>query len=124
MIRSFTVHIHIIAEKLKKSTTSRIVNVASLAARNSEFKVDNLNSYPSGNKFWADIKIYGISKLCNVVFTTEMARRLEEFGIEGITVNTLHPGAIRSDIFRRLPEIMQTALSTTVFKYFKVIEII
>ncbi len=43
---------------------------------------------------------YAVSKLCNILFTEELARRL---GGSGITTYALHPGVVASDIWRRVP---------------------
>jgi NAD(P)-dependent dehydrogenase (short-subunit alcohol dehydrogenase family) len=43
---------------------------------------------------------YAVSKLCNVLFAQELARR---FGDRGITTCSLHPGVVASDIWRRVP---------------------
>ena len=43
---------------------------------------------------------YAVSKLCNVLFTQELARRLAG---SGVTASSLHPGVVASDIWRRLP---------------------
>jgi retinol dehydrogenase 12 len=43
---------------------------------------------------------YGVSKLCNVVFTQELARRLAG---TGVTTYAVHPGTVASDIWRRIP---------------------
>jgi NAD(P)-dependent dehydrogenase (short-subunit alcohol dehydrogenase family) len=43
---------------------------------------------------------YAVSKLSNVVFSAELARRTEE---RGITTYALHPGVVASDIWRRVP---------------------
>jgi NAD(P)-dependent dehydrogenase (short-subunit alcohol dehydrogenase family) len=42
---------------------------------------------------------YAVSKLCNVLFTQELARRLDS----GVTAYALHPGLVASDIWRRVP---------------------
>ena len=41
-----------------------------------------------------------MSKLCNVLFTQELARRLDG---TGVTTSAVHPGVIASDIWRRIP---------------------
>ena len=46
------------------------------------------------------IREYAVSKLCNVLFTQELARR-EDTG--GVTAYALHPGVVASDIWRRVP---------------------
>jgi retinol dehydrogenase-12 len=43
---------------------------------------------------------YAVSKLCNVLFTQELARRVAG---TGITTYALHPGVVASDIWRRVP---------------------
>jgi retinol dehydrogenase-12 len=43
---------------------------------------------------------YAVSKLCNVLFTQELARRVAD---TGITTYALHPGVVASDIWRRVP---------------------
>ncbi len=46
------------------------------------------------------LREYAVSKLCNVLFSQELARRVEG---QGITTYALHPGVIASDIWRRVP---------------------
>lgn len=46
------------------------------------------------------LREYAVSKLCNVLFSQELARRVED---QGITSYALHPGVIASDIWRRVP---------------------
>jgi NAD(P)-dependent dehydrogenase (short-subunit alcohol dehydrogenase family) len=46
------------------------------------------------------LREYAVSKLCNVLFTQELARRVAD---RGITTYALHPGVIASDIWRRVP---------------------
>jgi retinol dehydrogenase-12 len=43
---------------------------------------------------------YAVSKLCNVLFTQELARRLVP---DSVTAYALHPGVVASDIWRRVP---------------------
>ncbi|MBO0820789.1 MAG: SDR family oxidoreductase [Nocardiopsaceae bacterium] len=43
---------------------------------------------------------YAVSKLCNVLFTQELARRVDP---DRVTAYALHPGVVASDIWRRLP---------------------
>jgi NAD(P)-dependent dehydrogenase (short-subunit alcohol dehydrogenase family) len=80
------------------SSGARIVNVASDAhfqAPGIDF--DRLRR-PAGNI--AAMREYAVSKLCNVVFTQELARRLAG---TGVTAYALHPGVVASDIWRRVP---------------------
>jgi NAD(P)-dependent dehydrogenase (short-subunit alcohol dehydrogenase family) len=46
------------------------------------------------------MRTYGTTKLCNVLFTQELARRLNG---SGVTAYALHPGLVASDIWRRVP---------------------
>jgi retinol dehydrogenase-12 len=48
----------------------------------------------------AAMREYAVSKLCNVLFTQELARRLAG---TGVTAYALHPGVVASDIWRRVP---------------------
>ena len=78
----------LLLDLLKASAPARIVNVASGAHRNiSAVDFDNLQGEKSYNGFEA----YGLSKLGNVLFTNELARRLAG---SGVAVNSLHPGVI------------------------------
>ncbi|GFY53342.1 retinol dehydrogenase 14 [Trichonephila inaurata madagascariensis] len=45
----------------------------------------------------SNFSIYAISKLCNILFSKELARRLSG---TGITVNSLHPGCVKTDIMK------------------------
>ena len=46
------------------------------------------------------LREYAVSKLCNVLFTQELARRVAG---TGVTTYALHPGVVASDIWRRVP---------------------
>ncbi len=81
---------HLLLDVLKASAPARIVNVASMAHFGSRLDlpgVANQRSYSS----W---KAYSQSKLANVVFTYELARRLEG---SGVTANVLHPGFVATN---------------------------
>ena len=70
---------------------SRIVNVASGAHKTGKIHFDDINLTRGYNV----IKGYSQSKLANVLFTRELARRLKD---RGITVNCCHPGAVATNI--------------------------
>ena len=70
---------------------SRIVNVASGAHKTGKIHFDDINL----NKGFNVVKAYSQSKLANVLFTRELARRLK---LRGITVNCCHPGAVATNI--------------------------
>ncbi|MCW5893000.1 MAG: SDR family oxidoreductase [bacterium] len=84
--------------RLVASAPARIVNVASKAhfdARGIDWTVLE-RSTPS----FTGLQEYAVSKLCNVLFTQELARRLAG---TGVTVYALHPGVVASDAWRRIP---------------------
>jgi NAD(P)-dependent dehydrogenase (short-subunit alcohol dehydrogenase family) len=77
--------------RLLESAPARIVNVASVAHNQARQGIpfDDLHS----TQRYAPMKVYGESKLANILFTTELARRLEG---RGVTANSLHPGTVRT----------------------------
>lgn len=81
---------HYLMPALKKAKSARIVNVASMAHRFSGFDINNLNAEKSFSQFGT----YGLSKLCNILFTKYLSKKLAD---TKITVNCLHPGAIASN---------------------------
>jgi NAD(P)-dependent dehydrogenase (short-subunit alcohol dehydrogenase family) len=79
----------LLRDRLIKSAPARIINVASEAHRRATLDFDDLQSEHDYRGFVA----YGRSKLCNILFTRELARRLEG---TGVTANCLHPGFVAS----------------------------
>jgi retinol dehydrogenase 14 len=77
---------NLLLDVLKASAPSRIVNVSSGDHSNGTIDFEDLQ----GEEVYKGAKAYSQSKLANVLFTYELARRLEG---TGITVNCLHPGA-------------------------------
>ncbi len=78
---------HLLLPKLGASASARIVNVASDAHKSGTIDFDDIG----GEKSYAGWKAYGQSKLANVLFTYELARRL---GDAKVTANCLHPGVV------------------------------
>ncbi|CAL1680310.1 unnamed protein product [Lasius platythorax] len=74
----------------------RIVNVSSLAHVFGKIHLNDMNLERS----YGSLKAYAQSKLANILFTKELARRLKEEGISGINVYSLHPGVIRTELGR------------------------
>jgi NAD(P)-dependent dehydrogenase (short-subunit alcohol dehydrogenase family) len=81
----------LLLDRLKASAPARIVNVNAGLYALGEADLDKL---PTGANF-KPFKTYMHSKLCNVYFTTELARRIEG---SGVTINALHPGVIRTNL--------------------------
>ena len=80
----------LLSDKLNRGTKSRIVNVSSSAHYSGHVNFDDLQSEKSYNS----MRVYGTSKLMNVLFTYELDRRLNG---SGLTVNSLHPGFVASN---------------------------
>ncbi|MGD0877437.1 MAG: SDR family oxidoreductase [Anaerolineales bacterium] len=78
---------NLLLDVLKASAPARIVNVSSGAHMRGTIEFDNLQS----ERHFAAMQAYGQSKLANVLFTYELARRLEG---SGVTANALHPGFV------------------------------
>ncbi len=81
----------LLLERLKATAPARIVNVASEAHKLSGIDFDDLG----GERRYRAMRIYGQSKLANLLFTRELARRLEG---TGVTVNAVHPGAVATGL--------------------------
>ncbi len=86
---------------LRLGAPARIINVASDAHYRGSLDWDDLQMEREPYKGWP---AYCRSKLCNVIFTVELARRLEG---AGITANALHPGMVATGIIRDLPWIVR-----------------
>ena len=80
---------HELLPLLKASAPSRIVNVSSRASERAAINFDDVHLH----RGYAAMRAYGQSKLANVLFTYELARRLEG---TGVTANCLHPGVVRT----------------------------
>ncbi|NXL06371.1 RDH12 dehydrogenase, partial [Mesembrinibis cayennensis] len=97
----------LLLERLKQSAPARIVNVSSLAHHGGRIRFHDLHGEKSYNRGLA----YCHSKLANVLFTRELARRLQgnlmhadlsgllSFAIgTKVTANALHPGCVHSEL--------------------------
>ena len=82
---------NLLLEKLKASAPARIVNVSSESHQAGYIMIDDLQS----EKHYKFLRSYGQSKLALVLFTYELARRLQG---TGVTANCLHPGFVATNI--------------------------
>ncbi|RZC42721.1 adh short domain containing protein [Asbolus verrucosus] len=82
---------------LKQSAPSRVINVSSVLAK----LISNLN-LDELNKHTGDFNMYNKTKLCNIYFTQELARRLQG---SGVTTYSLHPGVVHTD-FQRFSNVL------------------
>ncbi|MHA1930987.1 MAG: SDR family oxidoreductase [Promethearchaeota archaeon] len=90
---------NLLLDVLKKSSPSRIVNVSSAAHRMAKLDFDDLQCE---NKKHRLFRVYGASKLAFMLFSYELSRRLEG---SGVTVNTVHPGMINTNLGREMSRI-------------------
>jgi len=79
---------------LKASAPSRIINVSSVGHYNGHINFDDLNLETD----YGGWKAYGQSKLALVLFTHELAKKLQG---TGVTVNAVHPGTVATNIWSR-----------------------
>ncbi|KAF7276519.1 hypothetical protein GWI33_010166, partial [Rhynchophorus ferrugineus] len=102
---------NLLIDLLKKSTPSRVINVASLAAILYNFStVNELNN--SGISFM----VYARSKLCNIYFTRELHEKMKD---TGVTTYSLHPGVIYTEFTRDFPNIIKQVFECFVKLFFK-----
>jgi retinol dehydrogenase-14 len=80
---------HLLVDRLVDSAPARIVTVSSDAQRLGRVDFADLQ----GERSWSGQRAYNQSKLANVLFTYELARRLRG---TGVTATVLHPGVVRS----------------------------
>lgn len=88
----------LLLDRIKDSPSARIVNVSSTLHRKAtgiDFGLVE-RSTPS----FTGLPEYAVSKLANVLFSAELARRLEG---TGVTTYAVHPGGVASDVYRRIP---------------------
>ncbi len=85
---------NLLLNMLKASAPARIVNVASQIHWRATLNFDDLQS----ERQYSSLPVYGQSKLANILFTYELARRLDG---TGVTVNCLHPGVVKTNLLRR-----------------------
>jgi NAD(P)-dependent dehydrogenase (short-subunit alcohol dehydrogenase family) len=80
---------HLLLDRLRSSAPARVVTVSSGAQAMGRIDFDDLQ----GERSYSGQRAYNQSKLANVLFTYELARRLEG---SGVTANVLHPGVVRT----------------------------
>lgn len=86
----------LLIDLLVAGAPSRIVNVASDAHRLARLNLDDLQ----GEREYKAGRAYALSKLANVLFTRELARRLAG---TGVTANAVHPGGVTTNIWNHGP---------------------
>ena len=80
---------NLLLDMLQQSAPSRVVTVSSEAERWGNIDFDDLQS----KKNYRGFPVYGMTKLANIMFTYELAERLEG---TGVTATCMHPGAVNT----------------------------
>jgi retinol dehydrogenase-12 len=89
----------LLLDRIKQTHAARIVTVASAA--HYRVKGWDWEAVQRSSKTRTAFHEYAVSKLANVLFSAELARRLEG---TGVTTYSLHPGAVATDVWRKVPQ--------------------
>ncbi|KYR02693.1 short-chain dehydrogenase/reductase (SDR) family protein [Tieghemostelium lacteum] len=89
---------YLLLDKLNESRGSRILNLSS--RQHAKGRVD-LNNLDVGEKEYSPLTNYGFTKLCTILFTKELQRRIDEKGSD-IIVNSIHPGVVRTQLLSHM----------------------
>ncbi|XP_051966323.1 dehydrogenase/reductase SDR family member 13-like [Xyrauchen texanus] len=92
----------LLLDRLKEAEHGRVVNVSALLYRLGSIDFNLLNKNKdlvTGQTYWHALRAYCNSKLCNVLFTRELANRLDG---TNVTCYCLHPGVIATEIGRNM----------------------
>jgi retinol dehydrogenase-14 len=87
---------NLLADRLVRSAPARVVSVASVGHRRGTLDLEDVGF----ERGYSIMGAYGRSKLANVLFSSELARRLAG---TGVTSNCLHPGAVDTNIWTGAP---------------------
>jgi NAD(P)-dependent dehydrogenase (short-subunit alcohol dehydrogenase family) len=98
---------NLLLDTIKASAPARIINVSSDAHSSGKIEFDNLQ----GERSYSGIGPYGNSKLANILFTAELARRLEG---TGVTVNALHPGLVSTGFGKNNPGLLMKIMGVII----------
>ncbi|XP_037124355.1 dehydrogenase/reductase SDR family member 13-like [Syngnathus acus] len=110
---------NLVLDRLKECQPSRVINVSSVAHNFGKIDFECLTKHRAlglGTSFVADLRVYSDSKLCNVLFTHELAKRLQ--GTK-VTCYSLHPGAINSELARNASSLVHILLKPITAFFFK-----
>lgn len=101
---------NLLVEALKNSPGGRVINVSSGGHYGQQLDFDNLQL----SKSYSIYRAYGRSKLSNVLFTYELARRMAG---THVTSNALSPGMVATDIWKKVNRLL-TPFITPVIKHY------
>jgi retinol dehydrogenase-14 len=103
---------NLLLDRLKQSAPARVVTVSSHAQAMGHIDFDNLQDEHS----YSGARAYNQSKLANVLFTYELARRLQA---TSVTANALHPGVVRTAFGAEDPAGVQRLLVPFMWPFMK-----
>ena len=89
---------NLLLDPLKTASPSRVITVSAPSTTKLDF--DDLQ----GGKHFNALSAFGASKTANIMFTYELAQRLQG---TGVTANVLHPGLVRSNLMKNAPAIIR-----------------
>ena len=96
----------LLLDKIKEAPGARIVNVSSV----SHYQVKNRfpwEKLQKPTKSFAGLGDYAVSKLANVLFTVELANKLQD---TNVTTYAVHPGTVATDVWRGVPNPLRWAM--------------
>jgi NAD(P)-dependent dehydrogenase (short-subunit alcohol dehydrogenase family) len=85
---------NLLLDRLRESAPARVVTTSSVAHTGGLIDLDDLQL----ERRWTGMRAYSNSKLANILFTRELAQRLDG---SGVVANCFHPGVIRTRLTRR-----------------------
>ncbi|MCB9148639.1 MAG: SDR family oxidoreductase [Caldilineaceae bacterium] len=106
---------NLLLDVIKRSAPARIINVSSAGHTHGTIDFDDLQMRRNYGGFQA----YARSKLANLLFTYELARRLAG---TAVTVNALHPGAVNTNIWNNVDGLLGRLLRAVGKFYFLPVE--
>ncbi|XP_050983347.1 dehydrogenase/reductase SDR family member 13-like isoform X5 [Labeo rohita] len=108
---------NLLLERLKECAPSRVINVSSCGHDLGTIDFDCINTHKKLTLGSSDadlFRAYTHSKLCNVLFTHELAKRLEG---TNVTCYSLHPGSVRSELGRDINEWRTRIIKSIISKF-------
>jgi NAD(P)-dependent dehydrogenase (short-subunit alcohol dehydrogenase family) len=94
---------NLLLDRLKQSARARVVTVSSNAQALGRIDFDDLQ----GERSYSGSRAYDQSKLANVLFTYELAKRLKANSVTSVTANALHPGVVNTSFGAEDPASIQ-----------------
>src|SRR5918997_2804138 len=104
---------NLLLDRMTQSAPARVVTVSSYAQAQGRIDFDDLQ----GEREYSGARAYSQSKLANVLFTYELAARLQG---TGVTANCLHPGAVRTNFGAEDPATVQRVLIPVLRRFMKI----